>query len=330
MKKILSVVMLGIALSVAAPGDLPAQSATERIEKVKREQAESRARMQAQQDSLKARNERLQAEYDAQSRRSHGFLWLFIVVGAGVGGVFYFIKYRSTIMSILRIFTGGFRVKGDIHTLESKKILTGAIYSFQQGAYINTLRADVDDKVHIILGDWWSIRDRESAIDTLDYLRDKGFAYYFPTVWKASQAGSDEAIKAIIVEEMTTQEDAEKAYSQTCNLIESIDKIKELKIVKHTDEIGKLGVDSWDAGRLIFIARLCYDVRFITEDEAWQYIDAAYAKAQRSFNSWEEVAHSYIIGRFVWNGVNSNDGVASLAEDLLNKSNSPWRQVAWK
>jgi type II secretory pathway pseudopilin PulG len=334
MKKILATMMLGIALSAAMPSVVMAETPSE---KIKREQAElevqraekAKAR-EAERDSLELVFQQQQAEYDAQNARTHRYIWLicgvFIIVFVGSWAY----RNKGTFLSIVRFFTGGFRTKGDITTLESKKILTGALYAEQQGAFLNTLKADIGSKLYTILGEWWSINGRDSAVETLDYLRDKGFAYYFPTVCKASQAGSDEAIKAIIIENMTTQEDAEKAYSQTCNLKESINQLKELKIINHADDIEKLGVEGWDAGRLIFIARLCCDAKYITEDEAWEYIDAAYALAQSKFNSWAEIAKSYIIGRFLWNGSDANDGMAALAEDLINKPGSPWQQVAWK
>ncbi|MDR0873879.1 MAG: DUF1266 domain-containing protein [Prevotellaceae bacterium] len=334
MKKILTTVMLGIALSVAVPSVATAET---QVEKAMREQAELKARQaeerkieEAKYDSLELVRQQQQAEYDAQNAKTHRYIWLicgvFMVVFVGSWAY----RNKSTFLSIVRVFTGGFRTGGDVTTLESKKILTGALYAYQQGAFLNTLKADIGNKLYTILGEWWDINGRDTAVETLDYLRDKGFAYYFPTVWKAAQAGSDEAIKAIIIEAMTTQEDAEKAYSQTCNLKESISQLKELKIINHADDIEKLGVEGWDAGRLIFIARLCCDAKYITEDEAWKYIDAAYALAQRKFSSWAEIANSYIIGRFLWNGTAANDGMDSLAEDLIKKSNSPWQQVAWK
>ncbi|MDR1415147.1 MAG: DUF1266 domain-containing protein [Odoribacteraceae bacterium] len=233
-------------------------------------------------------------------------------------------------MGIIRTFSGKYRVQGDINTLESKKILTGALYADQQDAYLNTLTADIGDKLYTILREWWSINGRDSAIETLDYLRDKGFAFYFPTVMKASRAGSEEAAKEIITAEMTTQEDAEKAYSQANNLLASIDALKEAGIITTIDDVEKYGVTGWDAGRLIFIARLCHDAKYISAEEAWAYIDVAYAQAQTAFNSWEEIANSYIIGRFLWNGKNADDGMDRLAKGLLTKPDSPWVQVPWK
>lgn len=330
MKKTIYLIILGVAICLTIPFVVTAQNAQiqDAQDKVKQMQKEM-AEQQAQRDSIKLASQQQQAIYDAQNERSQRMIWLFVIIGSGTFAIFFFLKNKSTILSIIRIFTGGYRTKGDITTLESKKILTGAIYSEQQGAYLNTLTADIGNKLYTILGEWWSINDRDSAIDTLDYLRDKGYVYYFPTVYKAFSATSDQERKEIIIDEMTTQEDAEKAYTQAHNLLESIDTLKKLKLIEKTEDVEKYGVVGWDAGRLIFIARLCYDAKYIDKEEAWAYIDVAYAQAQRAFKSWDELAKSYVIGRFIWQGKAADDGMSHFADDLVNKPNSPWKQVKW-
>jgi hypothetical protein len=319
MKKIFSTIMLGAALLLSTPGFTTMASSTERMETV----GETL-------DSIKAMQAEQQAVYDAQNAKYQRNLWLVIgitLIGLSFG---FFVRYKASIISIIQAFTGGFRTKGDVTTLESKKILIGAVYALQPGAYLNTLKTDIGEKLYTILSDWWGINGRDDATGTLDYLKNKAYAYYFPTVYKAFQAGSDEERKAIIMENMTAREDAEKAYEQTCNLLESVDSLKKLKLIRQTGDIEKYGVAGWDVGRLVFIARICYDARYITEDEAWEYIDAAYMQAQNAFNSWEELAKSYVIGRFIWRGKEADDGMDSLANDLVNNPKSPWQQVAWK
>jgi hypothetical protein len=331
MKKISIFIILSAMLCMAVPRQALAQgSAKAQIERVKAQQEAQQKTMQAQQDSAKAARERQQAVYDAQNQRTQRIIWIVVAIGALFSAVVLWTKYRSVVLSIIRIFTGGYRVKGDLTTLESKKILTGAMYADQQGAYLNTLKADIGGKLYTVLGEWWGINGRDTAVETLDYLRDKAYAYYFPTVYKAFEAGSDDGRKALIVAAMTTQEDAEKAYSQTINLLESVDTLKNLNVINHTGDVEKYGVVGWDVGRLIFIARLCYDAKYISEQEAWEYIDAAYAQAQKTFNSWDELAKSYVIGRFIWKGKDADDGMDAIANDLLSKPKSPWTQVAWK
>jgi hypothetical protein len=336
MKKIISLLVLSITFTMVAPVGMTTaqaavqQSPAEQVQKAKEQSKAVAENMKARQDSLRTAQKAQQAVYDEQNKSSERFIWIIVACGAIFSLIFLWVKYGSVVMGIIRILTGNYRIKGDVTTLEAKKILTGAIYADQQGAYLNTLKADVGGKLFTILGEWWGINGRDSAIETLDYLRDKAFAYYFPTVYKAVQAGSDSERKEIITAAMTNQEDAEKAYSQTSNLLESVEVLKKYKLIHSIEDVEKRGVRGWDVGRLIFIARLCYDAKYITEQEAWEYIDVAYEQAQKEFNSWEELAKSYVIGRFLWKGPDANDGMIEIADDLVNKPKSPWTQVAWK
>jgi hypothetical protein len=333
MNRIISLLFLSIALTFAAPVDTvtaQAPSAKEQVEQAKTRLKSAAEAIKSTNDSLRTERAAQQAVYDAQNKRTEGIIWLVVVAFLLLSSIGVWVKYKHTVMGLIRIFTGGFRVKGDVSTPESKKILTGAIYASQQGAILNTLRADVGPKLFTILGDWWGINGRDSAIETLDYLRDKGFAYYFPTVFKAAQATSVAERKEIIIASMTNQEDADKAYSQTTNLLDSVEILTKNKLIRTIDDVERYGVAGWDTGRLIFIARLCYDARYISEQEAWDYIDAAYAQAQRAFNTWDDLARSYVIGRFLWTGKDADDGMQLIAEDLLSKAKSPWKQVGWK
>jgi hypothetical protein len=233
MKKIISLLVLSMTLTFIAPvSTVIAQSPTERVEQAKAQKEAMLQSMQTQQDSIQAVQDAQQAVYDAQNQRSKRIIWGIVIIGVLIAAIAFWAKNKSAILSILRIFTGGYRVKGDVTTLESKKILTGAIYADQQGAYLNTLKADIGSKLYTILGEWWGINGKDSALETLDYLKNKSFTYYFPTVYKAFQAGSDEERKSIILAAMTNQEDAEKAYSQTLNLLESIDVLKTTKLIQ--------------------------------------------------------------------------------------------------
>jgi hypothetical protein len=286
----------------------------------------------AQIDSMKLVHEQEQAVYDAKNARTSRILWIIGIIGMSSYAAFWLYSKRNTIMGVVRAFTGGFRIKGDATTPEAKKILVGAMYSDQQGAYLNTLETGIDDaKRNTILGEWWGITDTESAESKLDYLRDEGFGFYFPAVYKALLISDDDERKEIIITAATSQEMAQKAYSQTHNLLDSIETLQKEKVIETVSDIEKYGVLGWDAGRLTFIARLCCDARYIDSEQALQYIDAAYRKAQRAFDSWEALSKSYIIGRAMWGGGDvANDGMVYIAENLLQKPDSPWVKVAWK
>ncbi len=63
-------------------------------------------------------------------------------------------------------------------TEQYKKLALGAIYSEQQGAYINSLETGLDmERIKKLLMDWWGIDDNTDAIETLDYLKNKGYSW---------------------------------------------------------------------------------------------------------------------------------------------------------
>lgn len=246
--------------------------------------------------------------------------------------VIYFVVSKSRMfMSIVRAISGAFRTsKKNPHTTDQqRKILLGAVYSLQQDAYLDTLKLDIgSSKRNTILQDWWGIHGKDSAFETLDYLRDKGHRYYFPTVLEMMKMDSADAQRELVRSRMQNQEDAEKTISSFNNLMASIDALKKEGTITSEADIERVGVVGWDVGRLSFMTRLCYEAKYLTEDEAWSYLDAADRIAHEGLGSWKDLADSYVLGRYFWTGVDGNSSVIRVyANDLLNKPKSPWTVI---
>jgi Cdc6-like AAA superfamily ATPase len=91
------------------------------------------------------------------------------------------------------------------------------------------------------------------------------------------------------------------------------------------------GILAWDLGRLIIIARMCYDIGYIDEKTAWDIITSAYETAEKEFKDWRELAVSYLIGRGAWGGDTMMlDGLYAIAEKAFEDDNSPWKNVPLK
>ncbi len=232
-----------------------------------------------------------------------------------------------------------FNPSSTLSSEEYKKISIGAIYSEMQEAYINSLTTGLDDEIiRMTAQDWWNIYNKETALDTLNYLKDKGFNYYFPSVYKAFSHASINEQKKIILsglnphgnltekEKETYKEDIEKALAQVSNLQNSYEELINEDVISSKEDIQFYGVLGWDYGRLSYLARICYDAKYLTEEEAWEFINEAYDKAQKHFTSWNDFAKSYVIGRAAWSGV---EEIASIAHNLLNNPNSPWVKLSW-
>lgn len=218
----------------------------------------------------------------------------------------------------------------NISKTEYRKILLGAIYSEQQTAYINSLETGLDaNLIRSRLSEWWDINGRQDSIETLEYLRDKGHRFYTPTVLSAFSSSEDHQID-ILQSYFKDEEDLHKAYAQLQHLKETYEELKSDKVINNALDIRKYGSAAWDCGRLVFVARLCFDAKYISQAEAWTYIEQAHQLASIEFNSWEAYAKSYVIGRALWGGENSfNSGIAAIAEYLLEDPKSPWKELSW-
>ena len=228
--------------------------------------------------------------------------WMPWVVGGVMVLSFLYMKVWPFVRTIIRTFRGPrFKSKSKLSVEQYKKLSIGSLYALQQGGYLNTLSLDIKDKLPTILGEWWGINNAHDARETLDDLCRKGYDYYFPFVYEAFLLDDENAQDDIFQQNMESQED-----------------------------IARYGVIGWDAGRINFVARACCDMKYISEMEAWNYIDKAYELAHSSFTSWHDMAMSYVIGRAIWGGTNAHNlGMKGMADDLLSNPKSPWVQIKW-
>lgn len=158
----------------------------------------------------------------------------------------------------------------------------------------------------------------------------KGYDYYFPFVYEAFLLDDENAQDDIFQQNMESQEDYEKAVGQLQNLKEVYEELIAYEVITSKEDIVRYGVIGWDAGRINFVARACCDMKYISEMEAWNYIDKAYELAHSSFTSWHDMAISYVIGRAIWGGTNAHNlGMKGMADDLLSNPKSPWVQIKW-
>jgi len=268
--------------------------------------------------------------------------YMLIYVGGAVMIFFIFWRLIPFIKKVKKVSQGLFskiymNKKGTLNKEQYRKLVVGAIYSEQQTSFINSLttglsKAEIQEK----LSDWWGINNSEEANESLNYLHTKGFRFYFETVLKAYNVTDEEEQKAIIIsgfDELDDdyEEDIHKAYQQLKHLQETWSSLTTNNIISTKEELVKYNNIGWDCGRMTFLSRLCYDAGYISENDAWKYIEDAYKLTCENFNDWEGFSKSYIIGRGMWGGTESaNEGIMSIAEYLLEEEKSPWVQMNLK
>jgi len=113
-------------------------------------------------------------------------------------------------------------------------------------------------------------------------------------------------------------------------LQDTFDELLACKVIAGKDDLRRYGVTGWDAGRICFLARACCEMGYITESEAWHYVDVANELARSELSSWRELGLSYVIGRSLWGGKRAyNSVMKDTADKLLVDANSPWVKYPW-
>ena len=157
-----------------------------------------------------------------------------------------------------------------------------------------------------------------------------GRRYYWPTVLEAFRLDGRERQDELLQQRMTSQEDYDKVSSQLENLRETFDELLSCGVVASKEELNGCNVTGWDAGRIVFLARACCEMGYLSEEEAWRYIGRADALAHETCGSWRELAMSYILGRSLWGGKRAYNSVMKTTADvLLNDPKSPWVRYPW-
>ena len=233
----------------------------------------------------------------------------------------------------------GIRTKDDasLSADQVRTIAVGALYAYQQGGYTDVMYPDIEDsRLNTLLTDWWGIDSRESAIATLKYLCNSPSQQILPFVVETYRKSDNKDVSNMIKDYVSKYDDAEEAYqdiadrvrTQSENLKNQIKVLIDEGVISSDEDVKRLGVIGWDAGRLNLVARALYQKGYLSEEECLECLSHAYAMAQSAgFKSWKDFANSYMLGRTLWNGDCNMNG---LAQDLLTKPNSPWVRYAWK
>ncbi|MCD8079929.1 MAG: DUF1266 domain-containing protein [Bacteroides sp.] len=202
----------------------------------------------------------------------------------------------------------------------------GLINTEQIGAYTDSLVTGVPvQRTAVGLQEHWGVTDPESAREVTEWLLYCGNRAVYPSVLHYIRKYPDlpECIRVIMGENMNGAELAEFAS----NLVECMSESEEDDLFPYTDENLDRGILAWDASRLVSLVRMSCEQGFLTEAEAWYYIEKMYEQVKSVFPDWQSFATSYVIGRGMWGGSTfSYESILSLAHKALFHSRSPWER----
>ncbi|WP_310601779.1 DUF1266 domain-containing protein [Anaerosporobacter sp.] len=115
------------------------------------------------------------------------------------------------------------------------------------------------------------------------------------------------------------------------NFKEALPDLRDYGFVGEISELAKLNVIAWDMGRMVNVARYCYDCGYLTENQAWEYIFHAEKESALCYEDWAEFGKAYVIGRAIWGGKNLNLNVTMRTVETMKKDKaSPWGIVGLK
>ncbi len=118
--------------------------------------------------------------------------------------------------------------------------------------------------------------------------------------------------------------------SRIVNLEQTLpDLQKEGFLGENLSELESIDVTAWDMGRMVNVARYSYDLGYISESQAWDYIFFAERESSLHYADWADFGKAYIIGRALWGGKNLNLYDAMKTVNKLKKDKkSPWALVS--
>jgi len=176
------------------------------------------------------------------------------------------------------------------------------------------------------LSEHYDIVDEKTAVSVLDWLRDRGHHVYFNAI-KNFVAGSASKIDISLLQENERCE----TYDFIKNLRAVLPEMIREGFLGSREGLPEVSAVAWDMGRLVLVARCCFDLGYVSQETAWQYIEDAYEQCRSTYPDWRGVAQGYLLGRGMWNGPGPMlQGLESIANGLLTDMDSPWSKYALK
>lgn len=203
----------------------------------------------------------------------------------------------------------------------------GAINSEQTCYFCDSLTTgEQKSEIQGNLANFYGIVDHDSAIDTLDWMLNRGHRVFFDII-KNVYSDSSKNIDYSALDE----NERESCEEYRSNLQDAIPTLSTNGYYKNESEIAGISIVAWDMGRLVMVTRSCYDCTYISKEEAWSYIEKAHEASKQAYPDWKEFAKGYVFGRAMWSGASvSLMGIMSISEGLLADEESPWKIVPLK
>lgn len=263
------------------------------------------------------------------SESSNGVVtWIVYAVIAVVVAVTLY-RYFFKIRGFLRQFKGDFLMdeNSSLSKEQQRKMLLGAVYAVIDKGYLNTIKTGFEkEEREDRLEKDWNICTHDSAVDALNGLKIACTKDYSPNIGEAFKLKEQKAIEKYLRETFVNPNDAKACAKQIERAFKHIGNLVKEGIVRDEVEFSRIGGVAFEATRLVAIARMCAESKYISEQEMWEYVDFADEQAHKSLTSWEDYGKSYVIGDCLWGADSYDLGQSSkIIRKLINDPKSPWK-----
>ena len=263
------------------------------------------------------------------SESSNGVVtWIVYAVIAVVVAVTLY-RYFFKIRGFLRQFKGDFLMdeNSSLSKEQQRKMLLGAVYAVIDKGYLNTIKTGLEkEEREDRLEKDWNICTHDSAVDALNGLKIACTKDYSPNIGEAFKLKEQKAIENYLRETFVNPNDAKACAKQIERAFKHIGNLVKEGIVRNEAEFSRIGGVAFEATRLVAIARMCAESKYISEQEMWEYVDFADEQAHKSLTSWEDYGKSYVIGDCLWGADSYDLGQSSkIIRKLINDPKSPWK-----
>ena len=210
---------------------------------------------------------------------------------------------------------------------QQRKMLLGAVYAVIDKGYLNTIKTGLEkEEREDRLEKDWNICTHDSAVDALNGLKVACTKDYSPNIGEAFKLKEQKAIEKYLRETFVNPNDAKACAKQIERAFKHIGNLVKEGIVRDEAEFSRIGGVAFEATRLVAIARMCAESKYISEQEMWKYVDFADEQVHKSLTSWEDYGKSYVIGDCLWGADSYDLGQSSkIIRKLINDPKSPWK-----
>lgn len=207
-------------------------------------------------------------------------------------------------------------------------LLIGSMYAEQQSAYLNSYETGLNKSdVGKLAETYWGIYNQNQAIEILQSLHNRNQDENMNIVYKAFE--DRENYVDILKSNLPNENDIFEYYLNLFRKLNNIvPELIEQKIITTFSQLKKTKDSGWNYGRGVFLARCCYELGYLSENELNEYLAKSYSDLKKYCSTWQEYTTSYIFGRAIWGGANNN-GMVQIANDLLHNDNSPLKNKTY-